>query len=118
MREMSMLYILTRGKTDIETMNKAERMEIYMAMLGMILERNPVSASSDLALKFINSPNSPYIADVFDFMGTQIDRAAYVGILSALNISSDAIAALDQMREKDPKVFYGVLAGIALACMA
>lgn len=78
-----MLYILTRGKTDIETMNKAERMEIYMAMLGMIL--NGI-LYLHLLILLLNSLTLLIVHILWmfsDFMGTQIDRAAYVGILSA-----------------------------------
>lgn len=113
-----MLYAITKGGTDLESMKKGTRAELYMTIFGIILEKNPVAMPGKKLIEFANSPTNKYIAEIGEFVGMQIDRATYEGMLVTMGFGADTLKLMNDIREKNPSIFYGVLTAIALAFVA
>ena len=63
-------------------MDKGTRAELYMAIFGIVLEKNPVAMPGKKLIEFVNSPTNEYVAEISEFIGMQVDRATYEGMLT------------------------------------
>jgi hypothetical protein len=99
-------------------MKKGTRAELYMAIFGIILEKNPVAMPGKKLIEFVNSPTNKYVAEIGEFIGMQIDRATYEGMLVSMGLGADALKLMKDIQDKNPTIFYGVLTAITLAFVA
>ncbi|MDD2566124.1 MAG: hypothetical protein PHZ26_05570 [Candidatus Gracilibacteria bacterium] len=117
-RQLLILKALTKGETNPENMSKGMRAEVFMVLFGIIFEKNPISLTGDKIIEFIKSPDNKYVKEVYEFVGTQVDRTSYEGMLIAMGVGEDALKLLNEIREKDPAIFYGTITFISLSFVA
>ena len=89
-----------------------------MVLFGIVFEKHPAKMPGEKALEFMNAPANPYVAEVGEFIGTQMDHAAYKGMLMSIGLGKEMLDLLDSVREKNPAVFYGAMAVITASVTA
>lgn len=108
-RQLLMLYILTKWETDIDAMNKGVRTELFLALAAMIAEKHPFSSATDQFLKFLQTPTNRHVQEIINLLWVWINRTAYEWILKSIGWWKDAIDAINEIREKSPTIFYGAI---------
>lgn len=117
-RQLLILKALTKWETNPENMSKWMRAEVFMVLFWIIFEKNPISLTWDKIIEFIKSPDNKYVKEVYEFVWTQVDRTSYEGMLIAMGVWEDALKLLNEIREKDPAIFYWTITFISLSFVA
>ncbi len=99
-------------------MNQGTRSELYLAMSAMILEKHPGEEGAKRLIQFVEAPTNKYIAEFNEFAGTQLNHAAYEGMLLSVGVGKNIIDALNQIRIQEPSMFYSIMGGIMLSFVA
>ncbi|EKE26873.1 MAG: hypothetical protein ACD_4C00133G0001 [uncultured bacterium (gcode 4)] len=117
-RQLLILKSITWWKTDLASMSKGTRAELYMALFGIIFEKNPISLTGKKIIEFANTPNNKYVEEIVEFIWTQVDRASYEWMLVSIWLTEDSLKLLNEVREKNPSIFYWAISFISLSFVA
>ncbi len=89
MRQILEIYILTKGKTDVKSMDTGTRSTLYMLLSSYIIERNPGPEVVTRFIQFIDSPDGPYMAEMKAVFASVFDRATYEAVGMSIGLGKE-----------------------------